>query len=208
MNITERINNGLDWAGAEWVMWLLLLLSVLTLACVLERWMFMLSRKLELESTWSKLAGLLDSADQTQISTQLEKARSMEEVVGLSVLQERDRSAAALEDVAQAAVTAEKLKYSRGLRFLATVTSNAPFIGLLGTVVGIVQAFAKLAEVAPGAGRSSFIMGSISEALAATAIGLLVAIPAAAAYNWFQGKVDDCESRSLILSRRLIAKLR
>ena len=208
MNITERNNNGLDWAGAEWVMWLLLLLSVLTLACVLERWMFMLSRKLELESTWSKLAGLLDSADQTQISTQLEKARSMEEVVGLSVLQERDRSAAALEDVAQAAVTAEKLKYSRGLRFLATVTSNAPFIGLLGTVVGIVQAFAKLAEVAPGAGRSSFIMGSISEALAATAIGLLVAIPAAAAYNWFQGKVDDCESRSLILSRRLIAKLR
>jgi biopolymer transport protein ExbB/TolQ len=105
-------------------------------------------------------------------------------------------------------VTAEKLKYSRGLRFLATITSNAPFIGLLGTVVGIVQAFAKLAEVAPGAGRSSFIMGSISEALAATAIGLLVAIPAAAAYNWFQGKVDDCESRSLILSRRLIAKLR
>ena len=208
MNITERINHGLDWAGAEWVMWLLLLLSVLTLACVLERWMFMLSRKLELEPTWSKLAGLLDSADQTQISTQLKEARSMEEVVGLSVLRERDRSAAALEDVAQAAVTAEKLKYSRGLRFLATVTSNAPFIGLLGTVVGIVQAFAKLAEVAPGASRSSFIMGSISEALAATAIGLLVAIPAAAAYNWFQGKVDDCESRSLILSRRLIAKLR
>ena len=208
MNITERINHGLDWAGAEWVMWLLLVLSVLTLACVLERWLFMLSRKLELETTWTKLATMLDSDDSEHIDAQLENARSMEEVVGLSVLKARGRSAAALEDVAQAAVTAEKLKYNRGLRFLATITSNAPFIGLLGTVVGIVQAFAKLAEVAPGAGRSSFIMGSISEALAATAIGLLVAIPAAAAYNWFQGKVDDCESRSFILSRRLIAKLR
>jgi biopolymer transport protein ExbB/TolQ len=208
MNITERINHGLDWAGAEWIMWLLLLLSVLTLACILERGLFLISRKLDLETTWSKLAGLLDNADGDLISDQLQNARSMEEVVGLSVLQERGRSAEALEDIAQAAVTAEKLKYSRGLRFLATITSNAPFIGLLGTVVGIVQAFAKLAEVAPGAGRSSFIMGSISEALAATAIGLLVAIPAAAAYNWFQGKVDDCESRSLILSRRLIAKLR
>jgi len=208
MNITERINHGLDWAGAEWVMWLLLILSVLTLACTLERWLFMRSRKPELEDTWKKLAGLMDNEDSEQITARLTEATAMEEVVGLSVLKERGRSAEALEDVVQAAVTAEKLKYNRGLRFLATTTSNAPFIGLLGTVVGIVQAFAKLADVAPGANRSQFIMGSISEALAATAIGLLVAIPAAAAYNWFQGKVDDCESRSLILSRRLIAKLR
>ena len=208
MNITERINHGLDWAGAEWVMWLLLLLSVLVVACVVERWLFMLSRKLEMETVWAKLSTLLDSADAKQVDSQLETARSMEEVVGLSVLKARGGSPAALEDVAQAAVTAEKLKYNRGLRFLATTTSNAPFIGLLGTVVGIVQAFAKLATVPAGASRSSFIMGSISEALAATAIGLLVAIPAAAAYNWFQGKVDDCESRSLILTRRLIARLR
>jgi biopolymer transport protein ExbB/TolQ len=51
-------------------------------------------------------------------------------------------------------------------------------------------------------------MGSISEALAATAIGLLVAIPAAASYNWLQGKVDECEARSLILTRRVVARLR
>jgi biopolymer transport protein ExbB/TolQ len=74
MNITERINHGLDWAGAEWIMWLLLLLSVLTLACILERGLFLISRKLDLETTWSKLAGLLDNADGDLISDQLQNA--------------------------------------------------------------------------------------------------------------------------------------
>ena len=208
LNITERINHGLDLAGAEWVMWLLLILSVMTVACIVERWFFLLARRLDMDSMWSQLAELMDGDSSDAVASKLSEARSMEEVVALSVIQKKGESTAALEDIAQATVESQKLQYGRRLRFLATVASNAPFIGLLGTVVGIVEAFARLAEAVPGQSRSAMIMGSISEALAATAIGLLVAIPAAAAFNWFQGKVDDCEARAHILTRRIIARLR
>jgi biopolymer transport protein ExbB/TolQ len=208
MSITDRINHGLDLVGAEWVMWLLIAMSIMTVACIIERWRFLVVRRVDMESTWKFLLQKLDSQDKDAIASRLSGANAMEEVVALSVLQERGQSVEALEDIAQAAVETEKLKYNKRLGFLATTASNAPFIGLLGTVVGIVEAFGQLADAAPGQSRSTLIMGSISEALAATAIGLLVAIPAAAAYNWLQGKVDECEARSLILTRRVVARLR
>ena len=190
MSITDRINHGLDLVGAEWVMWLLIIMSVMTVACIIERWRFLFIRQVDMDKTWNFLAESLESQDSAGIEARLGKANAMEEVVALKVLQERGKSVEALEDIAEAAVEMEKLRYNKRLGFLATTASNAPFIGLLGTVVGIVEAFAKLADAAPGQSRSTLIMGSISEALAATAIGLLVAIPAAAAYNWLQGKVD------------------
>jgi len=208
MNITDRINHGLDVLGAEWVMWLLLLLSVLSVACIVERWLFLRKRKIDLASMWQTIQAHLDANDPDKITADLKNAQSMEEVVSLSLLQERSQSAEALQDHAQAHIDAERLRYNRRLSFLATTASNAPFIGLLGTVVGIVQAFGDLTEAVPGQNRSVLIMGSLSEALAATAIGLIVAIPAAAAYNWFQGQVDDCETRAQILTRRIIARLR
>jgi biopolymer transport protein ExbB len=206
MGITERINRGLDLVGAEWVMWLLVVLSILSLACIMERWLFLMKRRVDLDEAWKSISARMD-ANSTERNDS-GACQSMEEVAAQSVLAEGGRSPEALEDVALAAIESEKLKYNRRLSFLATTASNAPFIGLLGTVVGIVEAFAKLTEVAPGQSRSSLIMGSLSEALAATAIGLLVAIPAAAAYNWLQGRVDDCVSRSEILTRRIIARLR
>ena len=205
MNLTERINHGFDVLGAEWIMWLLLILSALSVACIVERWLFLRKRRVDLESAWSDMERRFDEGDE---SAPTEAVLSMEERVALSLLAERERPAAALEDIARASVETEKLEYNRRLGFLATVGSNAPFIGLLGTVVGIVEAFAKLAEAVPGANRSQLIMGSLAEALAATAVGLVVAIPAVAAYNWFQRQVDDCEARAQILVRRIIAKLR
>ena len=205
MNLTERINHGFDVLGAEWIMWLLLILSALSLACIVERWLFLRKRQVDLESAWSDLEKRFDGDDK---GASTEPVLSMEKRVAMSLLAERDRPTAALEDIARASVETEKLEYNRRLGFLATVGSNAPFIGLLGTVVGIVEAFARLADAAPGANRSQLIMGSLAEALAATAVGLVVAIPAVAAYNWFQRQVDDCEARSQILVRRIIAKLR
>ena len=205
MNLTERINHGFDVIGAEWIMWLLLVLSALSLACIVERWLFLRKRRVDLESAWSDMKRRFDADTPGEPEP---SGISMEERVALSLLAERERPAAALEDIARASVEAEKLEYNRRLGFLATVGSNAPFIGLLGTVVGIVEAFARLADAAPGANRSQLIMGSLAEALAATAVGLVVAIPAVAAYNWFQRQVDDCEARAQILVRRIIARLR
>ncbi len=76
----------------------------------------------------------------------------------------------------------------RGLGLLATVASTSPFVGLLGTTIGIVTAFQEMS--AAGAGGMSVISTGISEALVTTAFGLLVAIPAVMAYNSLQGWVD------------------
>ena len=78
----------------------------------------------------------------------------------------------------------EKPKLERNLTFLATVGSNAPFVGLLGTVLGIMKAFNDLAGAS--AGNNDVVMAGIAHALVATAVGLFVAIPAVIAYNYFQ----------------------
>lgn len=76
----------------------------------------------------------------------------------------------------------------RGFSVLATVGSVAPFVGLLGTVVGIIEAFGKIAE--QGSGGLGVVSGGISEALVVTALGLVVAIPAVLAFNFLTGKAE------------------
>jgi biopolymer transport protein ExbB/biopolymer transport protein TolQ len=92
--------------------------------------------------------------------------------------------ARALERQAQREVQSMK----RGLNLLATVGSTAPFVGLLGTVMGIVNAFQMMAI--SGSGGLGTVSAGIAEALVTTAFGLLVAIPAVMLYNFLQGWVD------------------
>ncbi len=82
----------------------------------------------------------------------------------------------------------ETANLKRGLGWLATTGSTAPFVGLLGTVVGIINSFQGLSD--DGGGGLSSVAGGISEALVATAVGLLVAIPAVMLFNAFNGKVE------------------
>lgn len=82
----------------------------------------------------------------------------------------------------------ELVALKRGYGWLATVGSTAPFVGLLGTVMGIVTAFEKMA--ASGSGGLGTVSAGIAEALITTAFGLLVAIPAVMAYNYLSGWVD------------------
>jgi biopolymer transport protein ExbB/biopolymer transport protein TolQ len=82
----------------------------------------------------------------------------------------------------------EIISLKRGYGVLATVGSTAPFVGLLGTVMGIVTAFEKMAE--SGSGGLGTVSAGIAEALITTAFGLLVAIPSVMMYNWLQGWID------------------
>jgi biopolymer transport protein ExbB len=81
------------------------------------------------------------------------------------------------------------IQLKRGLGFLATIGSIAPFIGLFGTVVGIINAFRGIA--ATGSGGMAAVSGGIAEALVATALGIFVAIPAVVAFNHFTGKLEN-----------------
>ena len=104
----------------------------------------------------------------------------------------------------------------RGTVFLGTVGNNAPFVGLLGTVIGVIAAFEELGHAAPGHGAgpgaasqiaSQAVMSNIAEALVATAVGLLVALPAVAAYNYFQRKIAALCQGSEALTNIVLAYL-
>ena len=90
----------------------------------------------------------------------------------------------------------------RGLGILATVGATAPFVGLLGTTMGIVNAFTGMA--ASGSGGLSAISAGVAEALITTAFGLLVAIPAVWAYNYFQTKIDNMSAEMTYTSKEMI----
>jgi len=90
----------------------------------------------------------------------------------------------------------------RGLGVLATVGATAPFVGLLGTTMGIVNAFTGMA--ASGSGGLSAISAGVAEALITTAFGLLVAIPAVWAYNYFQTKIDNLTAEMTYVSKEMI----
>ncbi len=98
----------------------------------------------------------------------------------------RERGPAGLEEIFTSYASIERPVLEKYLGFLATVGSNAPFIGLLGTVFGIMDAFRGMAQ---SQGDAKAVMIGISQALLATAVGLIVAIPAVIAYNYFQKQV-------------------
>lgn len=90
----------------------------------------------------------------------------------------------------------------RGLAVLATVGSTAPFVGLLGTTMGIVNAFTGMAT--SGSGGFAAISAGVAEALITTAFGLLVAIPAVWGYNYFSTKIDNLTAEMTYTSKEMI----
>ncbi len=97
------------------------------------------------------------------------------------------------------------VQLKRGLGFLATIGSTAPFIGLFGTVVGIINAFRAIA--ATGSGGMSVVSGGIAEALVSTALGIFVAIPAVVFFNTFTGKIETFHVQMNRASTQLVNRL-
>jgi biopolymer transport protein ExbB len=189
-NITEKF---LDFAllGAEWVMWVLVVLSLISVYVMVERLLYFGSATKADADVRRKLFEALGEGDY-ELATKLTQdttgpgARIIGEMVAVA-----PQGKAAVEAAKASGRSEEKLRLDRNLSFLGTLGANAPFIGLFGTVLGIIQAFNELAKsgVKPGGEQSAAVMAGISEALVATAVGLLVAIPAVVAYNMFQRRV-------------------
>ena len=104
-------------------------------------------------------------------------------------------------------VESQRIQYERGLAYLGTLGSNAPFIGLFGTVMGIVRAFHDLARSSAALGTQA-VMAGIAEALVATAVGLLVAIPAVATYNVLMRHVETALASAGTLGHRILAHVK
>src|SRR5271165_5750934 len=200
--------------GTGWILVLMLLLSVISLAIMLERVWLYWSLRDDIDELMRDLGRLLRGGDLEGARRRLESSRSAEAAVVVAGLVEADRGVAAAQEAMEGASVLQRLKLEKRLAFLGTLGNNAPFIGLLGTVIGIVAAFDELSKVKIAAASGSTqlapeaVMARISEALVATAIGILIAIPAVAAFNAFQRVVKGTLANTDALSHVLLAHLK
>ncbi len=193
-------------SSAEWVLWLLIALSVASLAVVLERAVFFRVRRLR---HVDDIAQRLSRGELDAVRPLVEGQDALEARVLQQGLQVAAQGPEVVEEVVAAAMAAERPRYERSLSFLGTLGSNAPFVGLFGTVLGIIKAFNDLGAVAiRGSAIQQTVMTGISEALVATAVGLAVAIPAVVAYNLFTRALKNRVSRAQALAHALVAAVR
>lgn len=200
MNI-ERALNAFTHLGAQWILWLLAALSVAALAVILERGIVLFLTRDNHASLQKELRSLLDLGRVDAARHRLEQSRSFEARIAAAGLLGDGPGSAEERMLGESQLA--RLDMERSLTFLGTLGNNAPFIGLLGTVIGVVGAFHQLGN---GIGQvSSGLMSQIGEALIATAIGLLVALPAVASYNLFQRIIQTRLGRADALGRDVLA---
>jgi len=172
---------------------LLLLLSVYSISVILERWFKLrssisLSRKL---IAYSRHPLRSENYHKVEDACRKEVVKNTPAAALLSrLLQERSRPQAELEKLADNVIDWEISKLQRRLTVLGTLGSITPFIGLFGTVIGVMHAFKDLASNAAANAGASVVAAGIAEALINTAAGLFVAIPAVIAYNYFLSKTN------------------
>jgi biopolymer transport protein ExbB/TolQ len=192
------------------ILGLMLGLSIWSVAIMLERKRFLLQqnaqeisakiRSLILAHQWNELMQFTGSKQDLIAS-------SIHQVVSLyksKSFQSSQNLIESMDRTYRSHVSSQKIKIEGGLANLATLGANAPFIGLFGTVLGIIQAFAALGFESSG---TSSVMSGISRSLFATAAGLFVAIPAVVAFNFFSKKVKEIYAENDSLKDLLVSHI-
>ncbi len=193
--------------GAEWVLWVLVALSVLCVAVAAERLVYAAMNATPAGPFQAALQTFVGGGAAADLEQSLEGMEGIEaRVLRAGVQAGRRGGAASAEEAITGTLTIEKVKLDRRLIVLGTVGSNAPFIGLFGTVLGIIQAFHNLALDSDEGANA--VMGGISEALVATAVGLVVAIPAIVLYNFFQRRNKELLARVTSLSHMVLSRFK
>ena len=205
MHITERFL-AFTLLGAEWVLWLLIALSVVSFAIMIERAYYFLTHTVDVDSLASDLRRLLSKGSIADARSRVKGGDSAELAVVAAGLDEVERGVDAVSEAMVGQKARMRMRLERNLAFLGTLGNNAPFIGLFGTVLGIIRAFFDLARN-PAAAGSGTVMAGISEALVATAVGLFVALPAVVAYNQFQRVLRRAIQRATALGHLAVARL-
>jgi biopolymer transport protein ExbB len=202
--------------GAEWVMYLMFGLSIISVAVMLERGYFYWSIRDDIGKLAQSLRESLRAGDIEGARKRMEQSPSAEAAVVVAGLLEADRGAKAAEEAMRGAAALQRMKLERWLPYLGTLGNNAPFIGLFGTVIGVVVAFEALgtssaagaaAAAAAATGAPTKVMAAIAEALVATAVGLGVAIPAVVMFNFYMRLAKAILANTEALSRVLLAHL-
>ena len=205
--VTELVVRLARTGAGEAVMWFLVALSIVSVAVMIERLIFFSTHKDNVRALAAELNRLLLAKDYTAAQKLLESCRGFETRVLRAALEVAPLGKHAVEELAASASKMEKLRFERGLAFLGTIGNNAPFVGLFGTVLEIISALYELGTQSGGNVGAGAVMATLSQALAATAIGLVVALPAVAVYNYFNRKIKTLQTGAEALVHVLLAHM-
>ena len=198
---------------AKGIVYTLMIMSVWSLSIMVQKWWYLRSAQAQTRKFAPEFSQFLEEDNLTEAINLAEgyKKSHVAKVLGGALAEIKpliQDGSVTVSDInsAERAVEREMLMQivlmKRGLALLATTGATAPFVGLLGTTMGVVNAFQGMA--AGGGGGISSIAAGISEALITTAFGLLVAIPAVWAFNYFQTKIDNITAEMTYSSKEMI----
>jgi biopolymer transport protein ExbB len=212
MSAIDAVKHLLLESGAAWVLYFLGLLSVITVALVVERTLFYRAVRGDVRTLVRDLDARLAAGEYDAARADMQQSRSVAASIALAGLRLSSRGPVAAEHGMRSATAVERARLERWLAYLGTVGNNAPFVGLFGTVIGVIHAFEELghstgqsAAAAASQMASQEVMAAVAEALVATAVGILVALPAVAFFNFFQRKVTAILGESEALSSIVLA---
>ena len=192
--------------GDVWVLYFLVIASVVSVAIMVERYLVYRGNKGDISAFMDNLARCLAKKDITGAVKLASSSSRVEAKVALEGLNNIKKGPATAEEVMTSRWLREKIVLEKNLVILATLGNNAPFVGLFGTVLGIIKAFNDLALT--GQSGIAVVMSGISSALIATALGIFVAIPAVIANNYFASRLKQVQSNSESISHIVMAFLK
>ncbi len=173
--------------GASWVLWLLIALSVLSIGVMIDRALWFRGRDVDTERFTRELRGAFERNELDRFEQKYKDDPAVPVQVALRGLAERTKGPEAVAEAMHGERARWRTAADRHLIILGTLGNNVPFVGLFGTVLGVINAFEHLRQKTEAA--TDRTLDLVAEALAATAFGLLVAIPAVVAFNYFTRKM-------------------
>jgi biopolymer transport protein ExbB len=199
---------GFTLIGGDWVLWILIFASVLSVTVMIERLIYFFRNRTPVERFIEAFTDRLGRDDVNGAAALADITKGAEARIAKVALAHFNEGEQAVEEMMASRKVAERLRFEKYLMILGTMGNNAPFLGLFGTVLGIIKAFHDLGQAGNAAAGATTVMTGISEALVATAMGLLVAIPAVIAYNYFNKKVKEFAANAETIERIILAHLK
>jgi biopolymer transport protein ExbB/TolQ len=180
------------------------LYSLTSVAVIIERIVSLRKIATLEERDFPRLRAATKGGKRSELNGDSPTALALDEGLRLDRLSERQ-----FTEAVGRGISAQVIRFQKRLSLLATIASTAPYVGLFGTVLGILEAFRRIA--ATGETGAAVVANGISEALITTALGLGVAIPAVIAYNYFNRRVEEfsltVENHALELTTRLFSEV-
>jgi biopolymer transport protein ExbB len=196
--------------GAEWVTWVLVGVSLFGTAVVIDRLLLLVRTRERFDDLRAALAAALDRGDAAAALAAVDGDSLVRNVLraGLTLAARGERRGEPVEQAMLGTLASERARYDARLSTLLTIGNVGPLIGLLGTVIGIVQAFNQLGKLGTvQAANNAVVMSAIGEALVTTGLGIGVSIPAVVIYNAIRAHLGERIKQSEAMQRQLVSAL-